>query len=430
MRTLLRGANILTADEKNPYLRGADIVIEDDKIVYVGERKEHENIDRIQYLHGFLITPGFINTHTHLAMTLFRGWGEDMELGKWLNEKIWPYEAKLTYEDVYYGSVAGIKEMLSTGTTSFVDMYFFENATIDAIHDIGIRAFITPGIIERDGWRERVDEVVALKNSIKSDLVEVHLSLHGFYTCGPEVVEYVIEKAKQTGSFIHIHLLEAPWERGAIEEKHGKDFIKKYYEMGMFDKVHVLAAHGVWINDEELEVLGEGSFALAHCPQSNLKLVSGIAPIWKYMKEGMVVSIGTDGAASNNNLDLLEEIRTAGMLGKFKAGDPEALPARELFYMLTKYGAKAVRRDDLGIIAPGKKADRVVWDIGNVEWLPMWDTEMGMYAHLIYSVHSKASVKRTWVAGREVYRDGHLSVPVNYKKGFEESVRRIFGGEE
>ncbi len=429
MRTLLRGAYVLTADESKPFIKDADILIENDAIVYIGERKEHEFVDRIQYLYGFLITPGFINTHTHLAMTLFRGWGEDMELGKWLNEKIWPYEARLTDEDVYYGSVVGIKEMLSTGTTAFVDMYFFEQATIDAVHDIGIRAFITPGIIEKEDWKDRVDQVVTLRNSIRSDYVEIHLSLHGLYTCGPDVVEYVIAKAKESKAWIHMHLLEAPWERDAITQKHGREFIKRYYDMGMFKDVHVLAAHGVWISEEELEILAEGDFSLSHCPQSNLKLVSGIAPIDHYLKHGMNVSIGTDGAASNNNLDLLEEIRVAGMLGKYKAQNPEALPARELFYMLTKYGAQAVKRNDIGVLKEGNKADLVVWSIEREEWLPNWDTEEGMYAHLIYSVHSKASVSRTWVGGREVYREGRLMVDIPYLEGFSMSVERIFGGE-
>ncbi len=429
MRTLLRGAYVLTADENKPMLKDADILIEDDSIVYIGERKEHEFIDRVQYLYGYLITPGFINTHTHLAMTLFRGWGEDMELGKWLNEKIWPYEAKLTDEDVYYGSIVGIKEMLSTGTTAFVDMYFFEQATIDAVHDVGIRAFITPGVIEKEGWQDRIDQIVALRNTLRSDYVEVHLSLHGLYTCGPDVVDYVIEKAKETGAFVHVHLLEAPWERQSIEEKHGKDFIKKYYDKGLFNDIHVIAAHGVWMSDEEVELLANANFALAHNPQSNLKLVSGIAPIWKYLQAGMTVSIGTDGAASNNNLDLIEEVRTAGMLGKYKAENPEALPSKELFYMLTRYGAKAVQRDDIGVLAEGNKADLVVWNIDNVEWLPFWDTEEGMYAHIIYSVHAKSSVKRVWVAGKEVYRDGHLMADIPYIEGFRASVKRLFGGE-
>jgi len=260
--------------------------------------------------------------------------------------------------------------------------------------------------------------------------VEIHLSIHGLYTCGPEVVEYVIAKAKETGAFVHIHLLEAPWERDAIAEKHGSDFIKRYYDMGLFKDVHVLAAHGVWIDEKEAELLASSQFALSHCPQSNLKLVSGIAPIWKYLQQGMTVSIGTDGAASNNNLDILEEIRTAGMLGKFKAGDPEAMPAKTLFYMLTKYGAEAIKRPDLGVLEEGNKADLVVWDIKNVEWLPFWDSEEGMYAHLIYSVHSASSVKRVWVNGKEVYRDGRLMASLSYEKGFEESVKRIFGGEE
>ena len=429
MRILLRGASVLTADSKQPYITDADVLIENDEIVYVGKRIDHNHVDRIQYLYGYLITPGFINTHTHLAMTLFRGWGEDMELDKWLNEKIWPYEARLDEEAVYYGSVVGIKEMLSTGTTSFVDMYFFEDATIKAVHDIGIRAFITPGVIEKDGWRDRVDQIVDLRNSIQSNLVEIHLSLHGFYTCGPEVVNYVIEKAIETGMFIHIHLLEAPWERDAIVAKHGKDFIKRYYDVGMFSNVHVIAAHGVWINDEELEILSNSRFALSHCPQSNLKLVSGIAPIWKFKNKGLNISIGTDGAASNNNLDIVEEVRTAGMLGKYKARDPKAMTAKELFFMITKYGAKSVLRDDLGVVAKGKKADIVVWNIENVEWLPYWDTEEGMYAHIIYSVHSKASVRSVWVSGREVYREGNLISDIDYEQGFASSIERIYRGE-
>jgi len=430
MRVLIRGADILTAGSQGLVVQG-DILIDSSSgnIEYVGEHFDGL-YDEVIYAYGKLVTPGLINTHTHLAMTVFRGYGEDMELSKWLSEKIWPKEAELTDDVVYAGSVLGIYEMLMTGTTSFVDMYFHEEATIEAIKHTGIRAFITPGIIESEGWERRVEFTVDLLNRKLPPNIEVHTSIHGLYTCGPEVVKAVSDLAKHENLFIHMHLLEAPWERQAIEEKHGSDFLKRYRDKyGWFDDIRILAAHGVWLTDEEIRLVAGKKFSIAHCPQSNLKLVSGVAPVWMYIESGVNVSVGTDGAASNNNLDMLEEVRVAAMLGKWRAGDPTAMPAKLAFEMMTVKGAKAVGRDDIGSLEIGKKADLVVWNVSSGPWwYPQWGTEDGYYAHLIYSA-SSLSVERVFISGEEVFRNGALlKLNLDVYGLFNKVVGQFYGG--
>lgn len=433
MKVLIRGADILTADSGHEFIEQGDIVLDtvSGRIEFVGERFGGA-YDEVIYAYGKLVTPGFINTHTHLAMTVFRGYGEDMELNRWLREKIWPKEAQLTDEVVYAGSILGIYEMLRTGTTSFVDMYFHEDATIEAVRHTGIRAFITPGIVESDGWEKRVEFTEELMHRELPKNVEIHTSIHGLYTCGPEVVKAVSELARKEQAFIHIHLLEAPWERKAIEERHGPNFLRRYRdEYGWFEDIRVLAAHAVWLTEEEIGLIAGKKFSVAHCPQSNLKLVSGVAPVWDYIVAGVNVSLGTDGAASNNNLDMLEEARVAAMLGKWRAGDPTSMTAKHVFEMMTIKGAQALGKDDIGVIAVGKQADLVVWDVTSGPWwYPRWHDKDGYYAHLIYSAPA-LSVERVFVGSREVLKNGLLTgVNVDLYALFDKLVSKFYGGGE
>lgn len=355
-----------------------------------------------------LAVPGWVNAHTHVAMTLFRSYADDMALMDWLQNRIWPLEAKLDGRAVYWGSLLGIAEMIRTGTTCFADMYFFMEETAKAAADSGIRAVLSRGLTgssAEDGAARLEENTELYKNwhGAQDGRITVMLGPHAPYTCSPDYLESVIVRARELGAEIHMHLSETAGEVTDCREKYGKSPIALMESLGMFDG-GTLAAHCVHVDEEDMDILARHGVRVAHNPQSNLKLASGIAPVARMLQKGITVSLGTDGASSNNNLDMLEEVRLAAMLAKVQAGDPKVVPASQALAMGTWMGAKAVGLSGVGKVEVGQKADIVLYNMDSPAWYPRHDRT----SLLVYAA-SSADVDTVLVDGNILLRKGELT---------------------
>ena len=333
---------------------------------------------------GKIVMPGLINTHTHVAMALLRGISDDVPLMEWLEQHIWPIEGKMGYQEVYDGARLGILEMLMGGTTTFVDMYPYDEAVAEAAETAGIRALVSPCPMDfrmehfENDWRQ-----IKARFS-NSRLVSMWMGPHAIYTLSPKNMQRSISLSKELGIGSHVHLAETQTEKDNCMAQHGMTPTEYLEQQGLFT-TKTLAAHCVVMSDHDIEILARNNISVAHNPQSNMKLASGIAPVKKMMDAGINVSIGTDGASSNNDLDMWEEMRTASLLQKAATLDPCALPAYTTLQMATVNGAKAIGREgELGVIAPKAFADIILVDIDKPHLYP----HTNMISELVYSTHA------------------------------------------
>ena len=389
-RILLQNADVLLAAGK---VKQASIAIEGTKIKTIGDVPDNWQADRIIDCTDMLAIPGLINAHTHAAMTLFRSYADDMLLMDWLKNKIWPAEANLTDEDVYWGTLLAIAEMLRSGTTSFADMYFFMSEAARAVEDSGIRAVLSRGMAGVAPTAEqalRESEVFYKEWHNGADgRITVMLGPHAPYTCPPAYLRRVVDLAGRLGAEIHIHLSETAGEVADCIKQNGKSPIALMDELGVLD-CGVLAAHCVHVSPEDMAIMAAQKVRVAHNPGSNMKLASGIAPVPDMLQAGIVVSLGTDGAASNNNLDMIEEIRLAATLHKVHRLDSLAVPATTAIDMATRQGAIALGLGSItGILAAGYKADIVLLDMRSPHWYPRHDrSSLLAYAAAGADVHT------------------------------------------
>ncbi|MBK3331445.1 amidohydrolase [Persephonella atlantica] len=379
---------ILTMDENLTVYENADIVIKDGKILDIGKDKKSEYFGKTVVCSGKVALPGFINTHTHAAMTLLRGYGSDNPLKVWLEEYIWPAEGKfVSYEFVYDGTQIAVYEMLRTGTTTFVDMYFYENAVADVIRQVGIRGVLSTGILDfptpgaktpEEGIRKTVEFIEEYKNH---SYVIPAIGPHAPYTCSPDTLKRAFEVSEKYDVLFHIHVAETEFEVKTISEKYGKTPVKHLDSVGVLSE-RTLAAHMVYPTKEEIEILAKRGVKVSHCPESNLKLASGVAPVPEMIKAGVTVSMGTDGTASNDDLDIIGEVSTAAKLHKGIKKDPTVINAKEALLMATRWAAEAVRMSDkIGSLEIGKYADIVLIDFSQPHINPVYDP----YTQIVYS---------------------------------------------
>ena len=371
MNILVKGASVLQPDYTT---KVADIAITDDKIVAVGEVLAGFVADNTINGKDKFAVSGFVNTHSHASMLLLLSYADDLALMDWLNNHIWPVEAKMVEKDIRVGGELAVLEMIKSGTTAFLDMYGpYLESVIDVTAKAGIRGVFSRGPIGFIPGQDKVlDENVTMYknyNGTADGRITVAMGVHAPYTCPPEFCEKAAGLAKDNGMHMHIHMSETQDEINQMQEKYGKRPFKYIEETGLFD-VPAIAAHCVWLDDEDFAIMKKHNIAVAHNPASNMKLASGIAPVPRMLKEGITVGLGTDGTSSNNNLDMLEEIRLAAILHKVNELDPLSVPAAEALKMGTETGAKAIWLDDTGVIAPGKKADIVLYDLNRPEWCP------------------------------------------------------------
>jgi 5-methylthioadenosine/S-adenosylhomocysteine deaminase len=424
-KILLQADYILAWDNGPDIISQGEIIIEDSLITYIGPRLERKEKDFEEIIKGRdnLIMPGFINTHTHAAMTLFRSYADDMSLMDWLNNRIWPAEAKLKKEDIYWGTLLAIAEMVRGGTTCFADMYFHMDEAARACQESGIRASLAQGLTGLD----KIKGMAGLKEGSslarnwhkKGDgRITVMFGPHAPYTCPPDYLKVVLEKAADLDVPIHIHLAETRDEMNECLSKYGKTPVELMEEIGLLDH-RVLAAHCVHLSEKEIEILAEKKTAIAHNPGSNLKLGSGTAPVAKLLEKGVPVSLGTDSAASNNNLDMLEEMRLAALLPKGLLENPTAVPAETALKMATINGAGALfLNSETGTLREGAKADLIMFNLNQPHLYPRHN----LLAHLVYSARS-ADINLVMVNGNVLMSDGELLTIDEERVFFEAQLR-------
>ncbi|GAW91042.1 amidohydrolase [Calderihabitans maritimus] len=408
-----------------------DVAVEQGKIVAAGPEgtiPADWKPDKIIDARGKAVLPGFINCHTHAAMTLFRSYADDLPLMQWLGEKIWPLEENLQSEDVYWGTQLAILEMIRSGTTTFADMYFFMDQVAQAVAETGIRACLSRGMIgvapTRDEALKESKELVRNWHRQAEGRINVMLGPHAPYTCPPDYLDKVLEMAAELTVGIHIHLAETRDEVRDITKQYGKTPIRLMEEVGLF-KFPVLAAHCVHLDEEEIEILKTHGVGVVHNPESNMKLASGIAPVSRMLEVGVKVGLGTDGPASNNNLDLIEEMRTAALLQKVSMQDPTAIPAYQALEMATRLGAAALGlSEEVGVIKPGYKADIILVDLNQPHFYPHHDP----LAHLVYAARG-ADVDTVIIDGKVVMENREVKT-IDTERVYwevEQSARRLAG---
>lgn len=410
-KMLIRGADMMTMRKDELITHDAAIVIEGDILTFVGEEKDLPRdwqYDRIIEAKDQVIMPGMINTHTHASMTLLRSYADDLPLMEWLEKKIWPVEANLTGEDVYWGSMVAILEMIKSGTTCFADMYFFMDETARAVEESGIRGVLSHGMIGvgSNGEKDLVEgrRFCTAWEGKADGRIRTMLGPHAPYTCPPDYLRKILEIADELHVPLHIHLCETAGEVKNCLDQTGKTPVQVVDEVGLFN-YPVLAAHCVHLNDTDFAILKRAkSLGIAHNPQSNMKLASGIAPVQRMLREGLTVGLGTDGASSNNNLNLLEEMQTAALLQKVGTMDSTALPAGECLRMATYYGARAVGQgEELGTLEVGKKADLIIFDFNKAHLMPRHN----ILAHTVYSAQA-SDITTMIVNGQVIMEKGEV----------------------
>jgi 5-methylthioadenosine/S-adenosylhomocysteine deaminase len=408
---LIKNGTILTMDPQNSLLINGIVAINGDSISYIGQMENDilVNAKRVIDAKGGIIMPGLVNGHTHAAMTLFRGLADDLPLMEWLNNYIFPAESKIDSDFVYTGTLLACAEMILSGTTTFCDMYLFEGDAAKACKAAGMRSlmgevlydFNSPnyGSLE-NGFRF----TEWLMNRWQDDpLISIAVEPHSLFTCSPKLLLEANELALRHQTPLIIHLAETEDESKYIEKTFGKRPVEHLNELGVLGP-HLIACHCVHLNSEEIKLLCDKGVRVIHNPESNMKLSSGIAPVSEMILSGIKVGIGTDGCASNNDLDLMSEMDTAAKLHKIRTMDPTAMDALTVLKMATIGGAKALGMDSsIGSLEVGKKADLIIIDINKPHLTPMYNP----YSHIVYSARG-SDVVHSIINGRLVMYEREL----------------------
>jgi len=405
VKLLIENISIVPMTADNFLIEKGYIVIGGNKIEKVGAGEAPlDNYDQRIDGTNQLALPGFINTHTHAAMTLLRGYADDMPLMEWLEKKIWPLEAKLTADDVYWGTMLAIVEMIKSGTTCFADMYFFMDDVARAVNQTGIRAVLARGMVgvgpENELAISQSRELITKWNGSGNGRINFILGPHAPYTCPPEYLKIVMGLAEELNVGLHIHLAETAGEFEESSRIYGKTPVAQMESLGLFNH-KVIAAHCVHVSDQDIEILAKYQVGVVHNPESNMKLASGVAPVPAMLKAGIPVALGTDGASSNNNLDMLQEMRTCALLHKVHTLNPTVIPAYQALQMATTNGAKALKLDtEIGRIEAGKKADVILIKMDEAHFIPRYD----LIANLVYSGQS-SDVNTVIIDGKVIMQD-------------------------
>ena len=388
------------------------LLIKDDLIAEIAPQIDESKADKIIDAEGKILLPGLVNTHTHLSMTLFRGVADDLALDTWLNDNIWPLEANLNGDYCYIGALLGAVEMIKSGTTTFSDMYFYMEDVARAVDEAGLRAVLSYGMIDFGDAERRESEIkenLDLFNScngMADGRIKVFLGPHSPYTASEDLLIKVRELADEYNMGIHIHVSETEKEINDVSEEKGLRPFEYLDKIGFLGP-DVVAAHCVWLSDEEIEIIKKRGVKVSHNPCSNMKLASGISPVSKMIENDICVSIGTDGASSNNNLDLIEELKIASLLQKVSTLDPKVLTSDEAIEMATIKGAEALGLDsEIGSIEVGKKADIILIDTNEANMVP---DSTSLSSNVVYSANG-SNVDTTICNGKILMENKKLTV--------------------
>ena len=404
--------NALILNPNNFEEKTQSLLIKNDLIAEISDEIDESNVDNIIDATGKILLPGFVNTHTHLSMTLFRGLADDLSLDSWLNDHIWPMEANLNGDYCYIGALLAAVELIKSGTTTLSDMYFYMEDVARAIDEAGLRAVLSYGMIDfGDAERREAELKENLTlfencNGMADGRIKVFLGPHSPYTASEELLIKVRQLADEYNMGIHIHVSETEKEINDVSEEKGLRPFEYLDKIGLLGP-DVVAAHCVWLSDNEIDIIKKNDVKVSHNPCSNMKLASGIAPVSKLIEKDICVSIGTDGASSNNNLDLIEELKTASLLQKVSTLDPNVLNSHEALAMGTIKGAEALGLDDeIGSIEVGKKADIILIDTNSANMVPDSST---LTSNVIYSANG-SNVDTTICNGKILMENKQLTI--------------------
>jgi len=420
MDILIKNGIVLTMDSQMRRIDNGYVAVKSGQIVRIGSLDEEAtqpglddkiSAEEVIDAEGGIIMPGLINSHTHASMTLFRGLADDLPLMEWLNNHIFPAESKLTPEWVYAGAKLACAEMILSGTTCFCDMYLFEEEVAKAAYDSSMRAvvgevlydFPSPCYGPIDQGFEYVSAMMKKWNQSSSSLITVAVEPHSTYLCAPDLLQRAAELARKNRSPLIIHVAETLSESSQIRAKYGVTPAKFLADLGVLGP-DLVACHSVHLTEDDLELYRAFGVKVAHCPESNMKLASGVAPVPKMVELGICVGLGTDGCASNNDLDLFLEMDTAAKLHKIFSMNPEVLKAETVLQMATINGARVLGLDNItGSLEVGKRADIIVVNCSAPHMVPMYNP----YSHIVYSA-TGSDVSHSIIDGKVVMRRREL----------------------
>lgn len=405
--TLLHARWVVPVDNKNRYLENHCIAIHENKIVGIlpsNQAAEHYHAAVTRHYDNHALIPGLINSHTHAAMNLFRGLADDLSLMDWLENHIWPAEAQHVNESfVHTGTQLAIAEMIRSGTTCFNDMYFFPDITARVAADIGMRASIGLILIDfptvwANNSEEYIDKGLAVFDHYKDhDLIKTAFAPHAPYTVSDEPLKHIRTLSDELELCIHMHIHETASEVNNAIKNTGIRPLTRLYELGLLTP-SLQAVHMTQLQEDELPLLASAGCHVIHCPESNMKLASGICPVTRLLDAGVNVALGTDSSSSNNDLDMFGEMRSAALLAKISTMDATAVSAHQALEMATINGARALGIDDtVGSLETGKSADIVAVNFDTIETIPVYDP----VSHLVYC-NSRDHVSDVWIAGKQL----------------------------
>ncbi|MBP3463480.1 MAG: amidohydrolase [Clostridia bacterium] len=422
MKTLIKNATLLDMVKDEPNIRKTDILIDENIIVQIKENIEDQEAQIIDAKEK-LVMPGFVNTHTHLAMSIFRGYKDDQKLMDWLENAIFPVEEKLRPEDIYWNSFLSCIELIKTGTTTFNDMYFRMDKTIEAVEESGLRGVIAWSITDTS-IKDKLTRTRQYheKYNYENSRIKIYVSAHAPYSCSPDTIQLCVDLAKELNTGMHIHLSETMQEDKIIKERYNKTSTEYLNDLHVFD-VPVVLAHGIYISDSDLEILKNIKGGISHNPISNCKLSSGVCDVVKLRKNGINVGLGTDGIGSTTTLDMFEEMKTAAYIQKINTMEPTSIKAYDILKMATIEGARVLGlEDEIGTIEVGKKADIIFINTNKTHLYP----ENDLCTNLVYSANG-ADVDTVIVDGKVIMQNRKL-LHINekhVKKNIAKVVKRL-----
>ncbi|PKM73607.1 MAG: hypothetical protein CVU91_04810 [Firmicutes bacterium HGW-Firmicutes-16] len=432
MRTLLKNCDILaTVNGDFRWIQNGFLGIDGSVIDYIGEEKPAAAYDNEKDMAGKLLAPGLINCHGHTPMVLLRGIGSDLPLHEWLFEKMIPVEDRFSAEDIRVGNLLALLEMIASGTTSYSDMYFETQTAVENAVAAGIRANLCRPLQSFDA-NEKYADNFRVKQSIElfrnyhgtaDGRIRIDFAIHAEYTSFPDIVEAYSADCKALGGRMHLHLSETSREHDECIRKYGKTPAKWFSDLGTFDSP-TAAAHCVAVSEDDMDIMKSKNVSVIHNPTSNLKLGSGFAPIPKMLDMGINVTLGTDGAASNNNLNMMEEMHLASIMHNGYTHDPILMKPAQILKMATANGARLQGREDVGSLEPGMKADIIAFDLDRPHLIPNFDP----LALLTYAAQG-SDVCMTMVDGKILYENGEFLTLDEEKVRYEvkAALKRIYG---